>query len=559
MALLVLLIVCAIVPAAASADYDNLPGEPLGADAPYGSAAVFAATTPTFDTEHFDLQSQERNQKSAYTACAEPKGSKDAWVRFDAGVAGNVVVAVSKDTPGTLFYKVYTAPSANPQFSELHEIGCESQLTGNYQSYVWGYPVPARSEVFVQVLMECHVGNVCEEAEENAAEGGNTSVSLRFTPDDADGDAFPDTLDLCPSVAGAYHGCPDSDGDGVGDPEDACPGVKGKPPTGCPLPDEDGDGYASIAAGGTDCNDQNPAINPGAPDIPGDRIDQNCDGHDAAYPVLHNEIGHELAYSRRRHRTVGFLKPFKIGGPLVPGMVARLTCSGRGCPYSREAVSVHEAQPGGLVIGKRLVNQILAPGASVTVSVTRPEYVGEAIRFTTRKHGKMLVEELCVPVGSGTPESKCELTPTRIAIWLVAGVAIGAGAFLIGHAGSSQAESPSPRAADGPRRMALPGLTAVAPLPSMKASPHHKPKPTETEATVEAESVTEEVGGGEATSEYEGYEPQVEETVEPSAESSARSSGGESSPPPAATPEAHETPTEKAPAGGGGEELVGES
>ena len=54
--------------------------------------------------------------------------------------------------------------------------------------------------------------------------------------------------------------------------DDNCDGVDGT--------DTDKDGVAGVQSGGTDCNDGNPWIFPGAEDPVGDQIDWNCDGAD---------------------------------------------------------------------------------------------------------------------------------------------------------------------------------------------------------------------------------------------------------------------------------------
>ena len=45
-------------------------------------------------------------------------------------------------------------------------------------------------------------------------------------------------------------------------------------------PDQDGDGHDASAAGGGDCDDSDPAVNPDADDAPYDGVDSNCDGAD---------------------------------------------------------------------------------------------------------------------------------------------------------------------------------------------------------------------------------------------------------------------------------------
>ena len=58
----------------------------------------------------------------------------------------------------------------------------------------------------------------------------------------------------------------DADGDGCHDSIDPAPDV--------PSPDEDADGFGADC----DCNDTNPEVHPGHKEIPGNGLDDDCDG-----------------------------------------------------------------------------------------------------------------------------------------------------------------------------------------------------------------------------------------------------------------------------------------
>ncbi len=88
----------------------------------------------------------------------------------------------------------------------------------------------------------------------------------RISAPDGDLDGVPDAIDNCPTVANPAQ--TDTDHDGIGDACDTCEDV-------------DGDGYGSPASATCphpqlDCNDANPAVNPGATEIPGNGIDDDC-------------------------------------------------------------------------------------------------------------------------------------------------------------------------------------------------------------------------------------------------------------------------------------------
>jgi hypothetical protein len=87
---------------------------------------------------------------------------------------------------------------------------------------------------------------------------------------DGDGDGFAEADDCDDGRAWVYPGAPEIPGNGV---DEDCDGTD--------LPDDDGDGHVPTAAGGDDCDDTDPYAYAGALDAC-DPVDQDCDGEPLA-------------------------------------------------------------------------------------------------------------------------------------------------------------------------------------------------------------------------------------------------------------------------------------
>jgi Ca2+-binding RTX toxin-like protein len=169
-----------------------------------------------------------------------------------------------------------------------------------------------------------------------------------------------------------------------------------------PVPvDDDHDGFIA----GFDCNDHNAAINQGATDVPGDGIDQNCDGFDTPVPFV--DYGLSVANTPPQARGITFTK--FVVKRLASDRRVDITCkSGPGkagkCPF-KKATRRPAARKTEVPLTSLFKRRRLGPGAVVEFRVTAPKFNGRVRRFTIRPTG-IRDQEFCL-IAPSTKAKKC--------------------------------------------------------------------------------------------------------------------------------------------------------
>ena len=197
---------------------------------------------------------------------------------------------------------------------------------------------------------------------------------------DRDRDRVPRDFDCADTDPAIHPGAADVPDDGV---DQDCDGQDAR------VLDRDGDTFAVPL----DCNDGDPAIHPGTAERYGNTVDENCDGTASPYRIIYPGVSTTFLIDRGSRITR--VRKLKVS-LLAAGTLVKTTCQGRGCPAGRTVTT----KKTGVDLTRALRSARLRPGATLVVLLTRPDSLETRLEFTAKASSLPTLAIVCRRPGS---------------------------------------------------------------------------------------------------------------------------------------------------------------
>ena len=163
--------------------------------------------------------------------------------------------------------------------------------------------------------------------------------------------------------------------------------------------DADRDGFFA----GQDCNDASAAIRPGALEIRGNRIDENCDGLAEPFPTVTSGVSAKWDINGSRFK----LTQLTISNP-PKGAKFEFRCAGRACPLKSKKLTGGKPRRGLVDVRKSLGGKLkYRAGQTIEVRISAAGFNTKVAQIRLRAGKTPSVVALCLAQGASRPQKTC--------------------------------------------------------------------------------------------------------------------------------------------------------